>query len=75
MLALSGEKTPFFEEHSLDAQRYYNVVCLVYGSSPERFASLVGDKQLPASRARRCPNEYSKISAAWQSLLDKHARQ
>jgi hypothetical protein len=47
VLALSGEKTPFFDEHSLDAQRYYNVMCLVYGSSPERFASLVGDKQAP----------------------------
>ena len=50
-------------------------MCLVYGSNPERFASLVGDKQLPASRTRRCQTEYSKIFTAWQGLLDQHARQ
>ena len=42
LLALSGAKTPFFDEHSLDAQRYYNLLCLVYGSNPDRLASLVG---------------------------------
>lgn len=74
LLALSGAKTPFFDEHSLDAQRYYNVMCLVYGSSPERLGALVGPKKLPAARARRCPNEYSKISSAWASLLKDSAR-
>jgi Putative metallopeptidase len=70
LLALSGSKTPFFDEHSLDAQRYYNVMCLVYGSNPEALGALVGRDKLPASRARRCPREYSKISAAWSSLLN-----
>jgi hypothetical protein len=74
LLALSGSKTPFFDEHSLDAQRYYNLMCLVYGSSPERLGSLVGNDKLPASRARRCPTEYSKVSSAWTSLLDPHLR-
>jgi hypothetical protein len=36
LLALSGAKTPFFNEHSLDAQRYYNLLCMVYGSNPDR---------------------------------------
>lgn len=40
VLALSGEKTPFFDEHSLYAQRYYNVMCLVYGSNPERCSGM-----------------------------------
>lgn len=74
LLAASGPKTPFFDEHSLDAQRYYNLLCLVYGSSPERLASLVGNDKLPASRARRCPREYSKVSSAWGSLLAPHMR-
>jgi hypothetical protein len=29
LLAFSGQKTPFFDEHSLDSQRFYNVMCLV----------------------------------------------
>jgi hypothetical protein len=74
LLALSGSKTPFFDEHSLDAQRYYNLMCLVYGSSPDRLGSLVGNAKLPASRARRCPREYSKINTAWTSLLSPHMR-
>ena len=72
LLALSGAKTPFFDEHSLDAQRYYNVLCMVYGSNPDRLGALVGDDKLPASRARRCPKEYGKIHSAWSNLLSPH---
>ncbi|HSR97027.1 MAG TPA: DUF4344 domain-containing metallopeptidase [Kofleriaceae bacterium] len=72
LLALSGAKTPFFDEHSLDAQRYYNLLCMVYGSNPDRLKSLVGNDKLPASRARRCPTEYSKIYSAWADLLNPH---
>jgi Putative metallopeptidase len=74
LLAASGSQTPFFDEHSLDAQRYYNVMCLVYGSNPQQYASLVGHDKLPAERARRCSDEYSKISSAWASLLKDSSR-
>lgn len=74
LLAASGSQTPFFDEHSLDAQRYYNVMCLVYGSNPQQYASLVGHDKLPAERARRCSAEYSKISSAWASLLKDSSR-
>ncbi|MEO8702591.1 MAG: DUF4344 domain-containing metallopeptidase [Kofleriaceae bacterium] len=74
VLASSGSKTPFFDEHSLDEQRFYNVMCLVYGSNPQRFASLVSDKLLPKSRAARCPAEYTKVHSAWNNLLAGHSR-
>jgi hypothetical protein len=74
LLAASGSETPFFDEHSLDAQRYYNVICLVYGSNPEQYGSLVGRDKLPAARARRCSGEYTKISSAWASLLKDSSR-
>jgi len=74
LLSLSGQKTPFFDEHALDAQRFYNVVCLIYGSDPDRFQTLVGNDRLPESRARRCPAEYSKIAHAWTALLRDHIR-
>jgi hypothetical protein len=73
-LALSGQKTPFFDEHSLDSQRFYNVLCLVYGSNPQRLTDLVRDDRLPEARARRCPNEYQKIATAWDDLLADHMR-
>ncbi len=74
LLALSGAKTPFFDEHPLDAQRYYNIMCLVYGSNPAELGALVGRHKLPASRAQRCPSEYQKVYAAWSSLLQGAAR-
>lgn len=49
-------------------------MCLVYGSNPQRLESLVGNDKLPAARARRCPNEYTKLAAAWHELLKDHER-
>src|SRR5262245_26484673 len=72
--AESGSKTPYFDEHSLDDQRFYNVLCLIYGSEPTKYAKMVSPTALPESRARRCQGEYSKISAAWDQLLKDHAR-
>jgi putative metallopeptidase DUF4344 len=72
--AESGSKTPYFDEHSLDDQRFYNVMCLVYGSDPSKFGQMIGPKGLPESRARRCQGEYTKISAAWDTLLKGHWR-
>lgn len=74
LLAQSSPNTPLFDEHSLDAQRHYNVMCLVYGSDPDRLGFLVGNDKLPASRARRCPTEYTKLLSAWKNLLAPHTR-
>lgn len=66
------EQLPFWDEHSLDQQRFYNIACLVYGSDKTKYARLVNNKQLPASRAKRCPQEYRQISGAWEKLLAPH---
>src|SRR5688572_5984537 len=44
--------TDFADEHSLDPQRYFNMICWVYGSNPEGYAELV-DEWLPKARAER----------------------
>lgn len=64
----------FWDEHSLDEQRYYNLVCWVYGSDPDRFASLVGDQMLPAARAARCPGEYAGLVAAFKKDFGPHVK-
>ena len=65
----SDGELPFWDEHSLDAQRLYDVACLVYGSDPEAFADMVGPDLLPAERAERCPQEYEQKDRAWDTLL------
>ena len=63
---------PFWGEHSLDEQRFYNIVCLVYGSDPDKHEGLVESDALPEERAEICPAEYQQISRAWSKLLDPH---
>lgn len=62
------------DEHALDEQRYYNLVCWIYGSDPEYFSDLADDWELPPARAERCESEYARMSQAWDSLLGPHMR-
>lgn len=55
--------------HSLDSQRYYNLLCLTYGSDPQRFAGLVNRGFLPRERAERCVDEYRQALYAIQKLV------
>jgi hypothetical protein len=64
----------FWDEHSLDDQRFYNILCWTYGKDPEGFQYLVDDDTLPADRAERCPAEYSRMSRSWESLLDPYVK-
>jgi hypothetical protein len=68
----SDNKTPFWDEHAFDGQRFYNVLCMIYGSNPEKYAGFVASGDLPKERAQRCPSEFGKISHAWQALLKPH---
>lgn len=64
----------FADEHSLSRQRYYNMMCYLYGSNHNAFLQLVSDGELPLSRAQRCEEEYRKMAHAWSTLLDPHLR-
>ncbi|MBS1794883.1 MAG: DUF4344 domain-containing metallopeptidase [Acidobacteria bacterium] len=64
----ASERT-FSNEHSLSSQRFYNLVCWMYGKDPNQFGSLVTDGTLPEQRAGRCPDEYQKMSKAWEKLI------
>ena len=65
-------KTPFWDEHGFDGQRFYNILCLIYGSNPDKYGAFVSSGTLPADRAKRCPEEYAKINKAWEKLLQPY---
>jgi hypothetical protein len=67
-------KTPFWDEHSLDLQRFYNIICLIYGTNPQRYANFIRLGTLPVERARRCQQEFTQIDRAWYRLLQPHAK-
>ena len=67
--AQGKDTTPFWDEHSLNEQRFYNMMCLIYGSDPDGFSEVITDKELPEERAEQCPDEYKAISTSWNKLL------
>ena len=68
------ENPPTANEHSLDEQRFYNTVCLAYGSNTQLFADFVTEGVLPKARAARCPWEWRRISRSWTRLLAPFAK-
>lgn len=55
----------YWDTHMLFVQRYYDILCLAYGSDPSRYHS----DDLPSERAYRCSYEYSSALNAWNELL------
>ena len=71
----SGEGEPrYWDEHSLDRQRFYNIVCWVYGQNEEKYGNLVEQGSLPENRAPRCKEEYDTMARSWQTLLAPHMK-
>lgn len=60
----------YWDEHSLDMQRYYTLVCLFYGAEPDLREAAAIELGLPEDRAVRCPDEYAQAEESWAALLE-----
>ena len=69
-----GIKTVFYDEHGLDRQRAYNIVCLMVGGDPEKFSALADLTKLPEERQGTCQGDYSNASWSWNKVLTPHIR-
>lgn len=67
-----GYVPDYSDVHGLDLQRYYSVVCIVYGSNPERFQELADYEELPADRQGGCSFDYEQAANSWGMLLEPH---
>jgi len=67
-----ADESAFADEHSLDSQRLYNILCWSYGRDPEGYADLVSEGVLPEARAEGCAGEFRRIDRAWTRLLEDH---
>jgi putative metallopeptidase DUF4344 len=65
----TASKRNMADEHLLQEQRFYNSLCMIYGSNPEKHANIVSDGYLPKERAVRCQGEYQRTVDSWVSLL------
>ncbi len=66
---------PFWDTHSLDEQRFYNIACLVYGADPDNHRELVKSGDLPEERAEGCAQEFEQIDGAWDKILEPHLKE
>lgn len=69
-----GEKKIYWDEHSLDEQRFYDTLCMLYGHNPEKYEYLIKQGTLPDERAGNCQADYQRIEKAWRVLLAPHLK-
>lgn len=62
----------FSDQHSLPAQRAYNVLCIAYGADKTMFADIVEKDFLPKKRAESCGYEYEDLTFAMTKLIAPH---
>jgi hypothetical protein len=69
-----GEPLAFYDEHGLNQQRAYNVVCFMVGSNPEKYKTLAADTKLPEERQASCVTDWKNTSWSWEEMLKPHLR-
>ncbi|WP_300655542.1 DUF4344 domain-containing metallopeptidase [Pseudomonas sp.] len=68
------EQVYAWASHSLDAQRFYNLACLIYGSDPDRLEWVPKITGLPVERALYCDQEYAQVRKALSWVEQLHGR-
>jgi len=69
-----GIPTAYYDEHGLDLQRAYNVVCLLVGGAPDKFKNLANEVKLPKERQDTCRFDFSNAEWSWGEVLKPHKR-
>jgi hypothetical protein len=69
-----GVPTLFYDEHGLDVQRAYNIVCLMVGGAKDKFTEFAQEVKLPKARQNTCQFDYSNAEWSWEESLKPHKR-
>jgi hypothetical protein len=64
----------FADDHGLDSQRVYNIICWIYARDPTRYPEIVTDNWLPEHRRDKCPAEYRRLVDSWRRILAPYRR-
>jgi hypothetical protein len=71
-----GSPAAYWDSHSLSIQRFYNMMCLLYGSDPDKYDKVQQQLGLPYERAWACVDyENKRAQRAVQRIIDTHSRQ
>jgi hypothetical protein len=69
-----GAPVLYYDEHGLNQQRAYQIVCLMYGSDPVKFKDLADQTKLPEARRESCKFEFTRASRSWDTVLAPYTR-
>lgn len=69
-----GIPAAFYDEHGLDLQRAYYIVCLMVGGAPDKFGGLANEVKLPKERQASCKFDFSNAEWSWEESLKPHMR-
>jgi putative metallopeptidase DUF4344 len=72
--AKEGDPVPYYDEHGLNQQRAFQIVCYMVGADPIRFKDLAAEAKLPKNRQESCSEDYRKAAKSWGVLLQPHLR-
>ena len=70
----TGDKVAYYDEHGLNQQRAYQIVCLMVGFDDEKFKDLAKETKLPEERQDTCAGDYSNAAYSWDLVLKPHRR-
>lgn len=65
----------FYDEHSLDGQRAFQIVCLMVGSERKGFRDIANDYGIDLDRQESCERDYDLTKRSLESLLERHRNQ
>jgi hypothetical protein len=69
-----GNMLTFYDEHGLDQQRAFAIVCLMVGSDAQQFKGLANWVQMPEDRQLTCRTDYENAKYAWDLVLKPSLR-
>jgi len=75
----SGRQSPpavadYADEHSLDLQRAYSIICDIAGSNKERYAEVDQAGLLPKGDIQSCPDTYQQDVKSFTQVLEPHVQ-
>jgi len=65
----------FSSNHGSPEERFYNMLCIAYGSDQQYYADLVTNEYLPRGRAQGCRYEYQVLAYAVKHEIRPHVDQ
>ncbi len=70
----AGDKVAYYDEHGLNQQRAFQIVCYMVGFDDQKFKDLATEVKLPQERQDTCAGDYSNAAFSWDLLLKPHQR-